>query len=250
MRYSSILFLGLVFSTGCGTSKVTHETKDSHIFVDVKNDQMNYTMMTRKDTIGMNSNDVAFWGINNIFSPDFDSLKQSIYFSLENDYKDNNGNRWMEWNFDSRGAKGDEYRLIHGMVRKDQGFGQLLELSWGNMSFKSPLRKEPFLTMKEDGISIGAPMIYSAIVEKPDDKDEVTLNWDVLDNFTINLVDQKNGVLKVNFEGKNSNQTVTVFVFTGVRAQRVQWPADCGGVPLFWKDGVVVESVPAQSIAE
>lgn len=251
----SAFILAVLLLTGCGASRIEKETASDHTFVDVTYDDTNFSMLVRKDTIDRNDNNVLFWGVNPIFAPKYDPEMQSLYFSLESNYRDERDRWYMEWNLDSRGTAGQKHRLIHGMIPKDNGYGQLLEMRWNRYLFKKAYGDTELVDIRESGTRINTPVIRgSRLVTVIGNA--VTIDWRDRDIFSVELpVDGSRGYdagkpISFTFLGKNVNQTVTVYLFSNARAQRLSWGSDHGGVPLYWKDGLVIEEIPGESVAE
>jgi hypothetical protein len=141
------------------------------------------------------------------------------------------------------------------MIPKETGFGQLLELRWNHYLLKKAFGDTEYLSIKEDGMTINLPTMRGSR-EVAVIGNACTINWDAADIFTVTL--PKDGArgfdagkaVTVQFEGKNSNQTITLYVFSGDQERTLSWGNQYGGVPLYWKDGTVVRIVPARSIAE
>lgn len=241
--------------SACGTSRVETVTATDHTFVDVTYDSTNFAMQVRKDTIDRNDNNVMFWGVNPIFAPKHNPAMQSLYFSLESNYRDERNREYMEWNFDSRGTVGQKHRLIHSMMPKDNGFGQLLELRWNHYLFKKAYGDIAYLSIRQDGMTINTPVIKGS-QEIAVIGNKVMLDWKDTDIFSVELprpgargFDERKPVT-IDFNGKRANQTVTVYLFTGDTAQRIAWPDGHDGASMYWKDGTPVLQVPANTIAE
>ncbi|MBN1446460.1 MAG: hypothetical protein JXA28_00915 [Bacteroidetes bacterium] len=241
--------------TACSTSRIEVQTQTDHTFVDVTYDSTLFAMQVRKDTIDHNDNNVLFWGVNPIFAPRHDPARQSLYFSLESNYRDERNRQYMEWNFDSRGTAGQKHRLIHGMIPKDNSSGQLLELRWDRYLLKKAYGDTELVSIEDDGMTVNTPIIRgSRQIEIIGNA--VMLRWDDANIFTVAVpkpgssgFDAKKP-LSIDFQGKNSNQTITLYIFSGEDAQSVSWPGGHGGADLFWKDGSAVLEVPANSVAE
>ncbi len=249
-----LLAVTLFTAAGCTASRIEVETGSDHSFVDVAYDDTHFNMLVRKDTIDRNDNNVLFWGVNNMFAPTFDPARQSLYFSLESNYRDERDRYYMEWNLDSRGTAGAKHRLIHGMIPKDNGYGQLLELRWNRYLFKKAYGDTEYLSIAEDGMHVNTPILRGGNAPRVFGN-TVTVNWDDGDVFTVDLpaqnakgFDAEQPVL-VQFQGKNAQQTISLYLFSGTRAQRLRWADEYEGARMMWKDGKPVDLVPPRSVA-
>ncbi len=250
-----LLVLCALTLAGCAASRIDVDTTTDHTFVDVAYDDTRFNMLVRKDTIDRNDNNVLFWGVNNMFAPEYDPARQSLYFSLESNYRDERGRYYMEWNLDGRGTAGAKHRLIHGMIPKDNGYGQLLELRWNHYLFKKAFGDRAYLSIKEDGMTVNTPLLRGSQAIKVIGN-TATVNWDDADIFTIDMPAQsardydRGQPVLLQFEGKNVNQSITLYLFTGEDELRLRWANASSGARLLWKGGAAVTNLPTHAVAE